>query len=76
MTPHDDTYEAWKRRRAGAPVPADFADRVLAGLRRQQRRALLRTRAVRIGVGSLAAAVCLCRILQVIALFLTGSAGG
>jgi hypothetical protein len=75
MTPPDDTYEAWKRRRADVPAPGDFADRILVGLRRERRRSLLRARAVRIAVGSLAAAVCLCRILQVVALFLTGSAG-
>ncbi len=75
MTRHDDTYEAWKRRRAGVPVPADFADRVLAGLRHEQGWSLLQGRAVRLGIGSLAAAVFLCRILQVAALFLTGSAG-
>jgi hypothetical protein len=71
MTPHDP-YEAWKRRRADVPVPPDFADRVLAGLRRQRGLSLLRARAARIGLGSLAGAVCLFRILQFVALFLTG----
>jgi hypothetical protein len=72
MTPPDDVYETWKRRRADVPVPDDLADRVVAGLRRPP---LFGSRAVRIGIGSLAAAVCLCRVLQVIALFLTGHAG-
>jgi hypothetical protein len=71
MTPHHDLYETWKRRRADVPVPEDFADRVLAGLRRPP---LFGSRAVYIGVGSLAGVVGLCRVLQVIALFLTGHA--
>lgn len=73
MTPPDDLYEAWKRHRANVPVPDDFADRALAGLRRPHP-ALLASRAVGIGIGSLAGAVCLCRVLQVVALFLTGHA--
>jgi hypothetical protein len=74
MTPHDP-YEAWKRRRADVPVPDDFADRVLAGLRRRHGRSLLGARLARIGLGSLAGAVCLLRIVQILALFLAGGAG-
>jgi hypothetical protein len=75
MTPHDDPYETWKRRRADVPVPGGFADRVLAELRRRQRRDLLRSRVARVALCSLAGAVCLCRILQVVVLFLTERAG-
>jgi hypothetical protein len=35
-------YEAWERRRADISLPADFADRVLAGLRRERGRPVLR----------------------------------
>jgi hypothetical protein len=75
-----DPYEAWKRRRAEAPVPDGFADRVMASVyRREQRpawrlvgvlRGLLRSPAVRVGVCSLACAAGLLRVLQVVALFL------
>jgi hypothetical protein len=75
MTPHDDLYEAWKRQRAEVPVPADFADRVLAGLRRERKRSPVWGRVARVGIGSLAGAVFLCRILQVVALFLSGGTG-
>jgi hypothetical protein len=75
MTVHDDPYEAWKRRRADVPVADDFADRVLAALRRRQRRSLLRSRAARVALCSLAGAVCLCRLLQFVVLFLSGQAG-
>jgi hypothetical protein len=31
---HEKRYEIWKRRRAEADVPADFADRVMASVQR------------------------------------------
>ena len=71
---HDDPYEAWKRARAGAEVPAGFADRVMAAVRARQARRPVRplSRAVRIGIGMAACAVCLLRILQIVAVFLAG----
>jgi hypothetical protein len=71
---HDDPYEAWKQARAGAEVPAGFADKVMAGLRARpaRRPGPALSRAVQIGIGSLACAVCLLRILQVLAVFLAG----
>jgi hypothetical protein len=67
---HHDPFEAWKRYRAGEPVPEDFADRVLTAVRRRgRRRALLLARAARVALCSLAAAVCLFRVLQVVILF-------
>jgi hypothetical protein len=75
---HDDPYEAWKHARAGAEVPGGFADKVMAVVRARQARrpvllrVLLTSPVVRIGIGSLACAVCLLRILQVVAVFLAG----
>jgi hypothetical protein len=74
MISPDEPYEAWKRRRADAAVPDDFADRVLAALGREPAPSPLPWRAARVGIGSLAGAVFLCRVLQVLALFLTGHA--
>ena len=76
--PDLDPYETWKQRRAEVPVPDDFADRVMASLRREQRRGrfagvlrgLVRSPAFRVGICSLACAAGLLRILQVVALFL------
>jgi hypothetical protein len=68
---HHDPFEAWKRSRAGGAVPEDFADSVLEAVRRREhRRARLLARAGQVALCSLAAAVCLCRILQVVVLFL------
>jgi hypothetical protein len=68
---HHDPFEAWKRYRAGGPVPEDFVDSILEAVRRREHeRARLRARAARVALCSLAAAVCLFRILQVAALFL------
>jgi hypothetical protein len=70
---HHDPFEAWKRRRAGVPVPEDFVDSVLDAVhRRAHGRVRLRARAARLALGSLAAAVCLFRIFQVVAPFLVG----
>lgn len=76
--PHPDPYESWKTRRAGLGPPADFADRVMAGLCRQHekqrqdaaRRPRLLPRLARLAVCSLACAACLFRILQLVAPFL------
>jgi hypothetical protein len=78
--PDRDFYEAWRQRRAGAPVPDDFADRVMASLRRQEQgparrlvrvlRVLPRSPAYRVGICSLACVAGLLRLVQVLALFL------
>ena len=68
---HHDPFEAWKRYRAGGPVPEDFVDSILEAVRyRERRRALLLARAARVALCSLAGAVCLFRVLQVVVLFL------
>lgn len=68
---HHDPFEDWKRYRAGGEVPEDFVDSVLEAVRRREHdRARLLARAGRVALCSLAAAVCLCRILQVVVLFL------
>jgi hypothetical protein len=82
--PDRNLYEAWKRRRADASVPDDFADRIMATLRlREQRlgqrftrllRGLFHSPAFRVGVCSLACAVGLLRILQVVVVFLAEQA--
>jgi hypothetical protein len=79
--PDRDPYEAWKRRRAEIPVSEDFADRVMASLRRQEQRpsrrlvlvlrALPWSFAIRAGICSLACVAGLLRVLHVIVLFLT-----
>jgi hypothetical protein len=75
MTGPDDSYEAWKRHRADVPVPEDFADRVQAAVRRRQRWSLLRSRAARVALCSLAGAVWLCRLLQFVVPFVSARAG-
>ncbi len=77
----DQHYEQWKRRRGAGAAPAGFADRVMAAIeahvtnRRQRTRlqallfAVLSSRLSRIGVGSLAAATCVYRLLHVFAIF-------
>jgi hypothetical protein len=80
MMPSDDRYESWKRRRADVAAPVGFVDRVMQAVEEaeQSRRAtvagwmilLLRSRAVRIGVGAIAVLVCAARIAAVVALFL------
>jgi hypothetical protein len=67
---HHDPFESWKRYRAGEPLPEGFVDDVCeAVLLRENERARLRSRVVRVALGSLAAAVCLFRVLQVVILF-------
>ena len=74
-----DLYEAWKRLRAEALVPDDFADRVMASLRLDEQEpsrwlarmlhSLFQSPAFRVGICSLACVAGLLRILQVIVLF-------
>lgn len=78
--PHRDLYEAWKRRRAEASVPDDFADRIMATVRLGEQKPgqrlarmlhnLLRSSTFRVGVCSLACVAGLLRILQVVVVFL------
>jgi hypothetical protein len=77
--PDRDPYEAWKRSRAEAPVPDDFADRVMASLHRKEQlgrrlarvlRNPLGSPSFRVGICSLACVAGLLRVLQIIALFL------
>jgi hypothetical protein len=70
----DDPYEAWRHARAGGDVPGGFADTVMAAVRARQARrsAAPLSRGVRIAIGAAACAVCLLRILQVLAVFLAG----
>ena len=75
-----DLYEKWKRRRAETPVPVDFADRVMDSLYHREQRPVRRlarmlrdlrvSPAFRLGVCSLACAIGLIRVLQIIALLL------
>jgi hypothetical protein len=70
MSQHDP-FEDWKRYRAGGEVPEGFVDTVLEAVRRREDgRARLLARASRVVLCSLALAVCLFRIFQVVALFL------
>ncbi|HEY7327558.1 MAG TPA: hypothetical protein VH592_07960 [Gemmataceae bacterium] len=79
-----DLYEAWKRWRSEAPVPDDFADRVMASLRLAEQkpgrrfvhmlRGLLRSPAFRVGICSLACIAGLLRVLQVIVLLFSEQA--
>lgn len=78
--PERDFYEAWKRQRAEARVPDDFADRVMASLQLHEQRparqllwlyrVVFDSRAFRVSVCSLAFAAGLLRVLQVIVVFL------
>jgi hypothetical protein len=71
MTPSDDIYEAWMRKRSDVSVAADFADRVMAALRRDRRV----SRLMRVGLCSMAVAVCVWRVAQAVLLFLTHGEG-
>ena len=79
-----DLYKAWKRRRAEAPVPDEFADRVMASLRLREHslgqrlsrmlRSLFVSPSFRVGVCSLGFIVALLRILQVVVVFMAEQA--
>jgi hypothetical protein len=73
MMPPNDPYEAWIRHRADVPVPEGFAGRLMAEVRRRQR-PLFGYRAACLAACSLAGAVGLCRVLQVVVPFLIGHA--
>jgi hypothetical protein len=75
----DDPFEAWKRRRSHTEESPAFADRVMAGVRRENARrlllanwlaALVRWRVVHVGIGALACAAFLFRVLLLVGLFL------
>lgn len=78
--PDHDHYETWKRRRAEITVPDDFADRVMVSLRLQEQRpqqrlarwlrCLFQSSAFRVSFCSLACAVGLLRVLQIVVVFL------
>jgi hypothetical protein len=74
----NDPFEAWKRRRSRGEESTAFADRVMDAVRRDQARRLLlsgwlgvvlRWRAVQVGVGAVACAACLFRVLLLVGLF-------
>ena len=70
-----DAYETWRRGRAEAEPPADFAYRVMAAVRRGAPRrslllVLLSSRAVRCGLWLTAVLALAVRVLAVLALFL------
>jgi hypothetical protein len=70
-----DAFERWRRGRAEAEPSADFADRVLAAVRRRGTprrplRVILLSRAVRCGLWVAAALALAVRVLAVLALFL------
>ncbi len=63
----DELFESWKRERARADVPPDFAAGVLARLPAPERRA---GGWLRVAACVLAAAACLFRMASVLGLFL------
>jgi hypothetical protein len=77
----DDRFEVWKRRRAAAEVPADFADRVMAGVDRLHRQPgqrpgtqrlmvfFLSSRLSRVGLWTLGSLALAFRMLSVVGLF-------
>ena len=77
---HDEQYEAWKRHRSRAEVPADFAERVLDAVHTYEQRPLRRfvrylaalatSRPGRVGICSLALLLFAVRIVSVLAIFL------
>jgi hypothetical protein len=68
MSP-DDLYEAWKRSRAHETAPTDFAERILASVRRPAAPPSLLMRVGRFAVCAAACAACLFRIVETLALF-------
>jgi hypothetical protein len=79
---HDERYESWKRRRARAEVPADFADRVLSAVHAHEQRparrlarglvALATSQPGRAAIWALALVLFAVRLISVLAIFLTG----
>jgi hypothetical protein len=75
----DDPFEAWKRRRLRTDESSAFVDRVMDAVHRESARRLLlagwlgvvlRWRAVHVGLGAVACAACLFRVLLLVGLFL------
>src|SRR5262249_47732341 len=75
----DDLFETWKRRRSRTDESAAFVDRVMDAVRRENARRLLlagwlavvlRSRAFHVGVGTVACAAFLLRVLLLVGLFL------
>jgi hypothetical protein len=75
----NDPFEAWKRRRSRTDEAAAFVDDVMDAVHRENARRLLlaglwgtvlRWRAVQVGVGAVACAACLFRVLLLLGLFL------
>jgi negative regulator of sigma E activity len=73
---NDELYNLWKKR-ANSEAPADFADRVMDAVRREQMPSskgvifhLLTLPAVRFAACVLAFIACLCRMAAVFAIFL------
>jgi hypothetical protein len=85
---NDPSYEAWKRERSTAAVPAGFADRVMDRVRRTRRPAkprwaetdpatwLFSRRYLAAAVFVLAAGAGLMRLVSVMAMILLTPAGG
>jgi len=80
MMSADEIYERWRKARGGGQVPDDFADRVMAAVELQQRHAretvlrgllvaIARSRLARVGICSVAGALCLVRIGCVVSTF-------
>lgn len=75
----DERYHAWKRRHAEAPLPGDFADRVMAAVRGCERPRpnaaqrllvlVLSSRLGKVGLVTLACLACAFRALNILALF-------
>jgi hypothetical protein len=75
----DDPFEVWKRRRSRTDESPAFVDRVMDAVHRESARRLLlagwlgvvlRSRAFHVGVGTVACAACLFRVLLLVGLFL------
>jgi hypothetical protein len=78
MDPHD-LFEIWKRRRGRIDGSAELVERVMDAARRESARHLLvagwmsnvlRWRVIHIGIGAVACAACLFRMLLLVGLFL------
>jgi hypothetical protein len=75
----DDLFETWKRRRSCPDDSPAFVEHVMAGVRREHARrrllagwlaVLLRWRAVHVGIGAVACAAFVFRVLLLMGLFL------
>lgn len=77
---YEEQYDRWRKRRTNVPVPAGFADRVMASVHQRRQRvwwlvvqqvaaAMVRSRLACAAAGSLAIAVWLIRIAAILAVF-------